>query len=232
MFINIIGGKLMKKNILLTRIFLLFLASFYFSFQKAEAIDCISASQCTIVGEMLIKQNEFSEAVICLTKSLMMDKEGYVALAYRAKAKVYMKDYDGAFEDISKSLAIFESSLAYGVRARAKLAMNDIQGSIEDSTKAIELNPNSSEFYDLRAIARLKADDYIEALKDSSIAVKNNYKRPENYITRAKAYIGLKDYQSALLDIDIAIKLSEDNKDKNLLKEAEHLKKSCKDCFR
>lgn len=208
--------------------FILILFFVIFVTPAVSAFECSSSSQCTIIGEVLIKQQEYLEAIECFDKALEMNPEEYIALAFRAKAKYYLKDYNGVVADATKSLEITENSLAYGVRGSANFELGEIEKCVVDTTKAIEINKNYMKCYQVRAKAKLKLEEYVEALSDASVAVRLDNKCPQNYEIKAKALMGIKDYRTAIEDFNKASELFLDNDDKKNSKEMLKLSKKCK----
>lgn len=189
----------MKKTLFL--ICLMFLGS------NAFALDCDSASQCTIIGKKLIDQKEYKSAIECFDSAIVMDENDEFAYAFRAKAKYFLKDYEGAVSDAEKSLELRKTSYAYNAIANVKLINGDFQGAIEDLTNAVELNPKYMQCYEMRARANVKLENYVDALKDAGMAMKLDSEFSQNYEVKAMAEMGLKDYQSASRDFSIASKM-------------------------
>lgn len=200
---------------------ILFLIGVMLLGSNAFAMDCDSASQCVIIGKKLIDQKEYSSAIDCFNSAISMDEDDEFAYAFRANAKYYLKDYEGALSDAEKSLTFRKTAVAYNSRANIKLINGDINGAIEDLTNAIELNPKYVQCYVARAKANNSIQNYVEALEDACKAIKLDKKYAESYEMKAEAEKGLKDYRSAERDYLIAIdmyKLDGDRKNANRVK--------------
>ena len=85
------GGFLMKK--------ILFLICLMLIGANSYAADCESSSQCVIIGKKLIDQKEYKSAIECFDSAISMDEDDEFAYAFRARAKYYIKDYEGAVCD-------------------------------------------------------------------------------------------------------------------------------------
>lgn len=192
------------------------------------ALDCESASQCVIIGKKLIDQKEYKSAIECFDNAISMDENDEFAYAFRARAKYFIKDFDGATQDAEKSLEFRKTSIAYNARANVKFASGDIQGAIDDLTNAVELNPNYMLCYMLRAKANNGLQNYVEALEDACKAIKLDGNYSENYEVKADAENGLKDYRSAERDYLTASKMYKLDGNRKSAKRTEKLAKNCK----
>ena len=220
MFSDSNGGFLMKKVLFL--IFILFMGTNVFAF------DCDSASQCTILGKKLIDQKEYKSALECFDNAISMDEDDEFAYAFRARAKFYLKDYEGAVSDAEKSLEIRKNSIAYNARANVKFINGDYQGAIDDLTSAVELNPKYMQCYEMRAFANVKLGNYVEALEDAGKSIKLNHEYSKNYEVKARAEMGLKDYRSASRDFLIASRMYKEDGDRKNSRNMQNLAKTCK----
>ena len=205
MFGNINGGIVMKKLFLIICI-LIFSTS-------AQAVECYSAYECTVFGELYIREKDYKDAVECFDKAISFYDKCFIAYAFRAKANFYLKEYHKTFNDASKSIEILPNPVGYGLIASAKLALGDEKGAIEDTTKALELDSRYMKCYEVRARAKVKLKDYNGALEDiqKALALRPNYAK--SYEVKARAEQGLKDYRSAKRDFEVAegfFKLQED----------------------
>lgn len=195
---------------------------------NSYAADCESSSQCVIIGKKLIDQKEYKSAIECFDSAISMDEDDEFAYAFRARAKYYIKDYEGAVCDAEKSLEFRKTSLAYNARASVKFVNGDVQGAIDDLTNAVELNPNYMQCYEMRARANIELENYVEALEDAGKAIKLEPKYSENYEVKARAEMGLKDYRSASRDFLIASRMYKVNGNRKSSRKMQNLAKYCK----
>lgn len=212
----------MKKIFLTISILLFFIAPVF-------AVDCKSADECVVIGEKFIAQKDYTTAIECFDTAISMDKDTYMAYAFRAKANFYLGNYDFMIEDTNTSIEIHPNSRAYGLRGSAKLALGDVEGAIEDTTKALEINPEYMKCYEVRARAEVNAEQYIEALKDANkaIALRGDYAK--SYEVLGYAQMGIKDYPSAIESFEKAKNLFKKDNDRKKFK---LMKKKIKDCKR
>ncbi len=206
---------------------ILFLICLIIFGSSAFALDCDSASQCTIIGKKLIDQKEYKGAIECFDGAIAMDENDEFAYAFRARAKYYLKDYEGAVADAEKSLELRKTSIAYNARASVRYINGDLQGAIEDLTSAVELNPNYMECYEMRARANVKLENYVEALNDAGKAMKLNQKYTRCYDVKARAEMGLKDYRSANRDFLVASKMYKTDGDRKSYRVMKKLAEKC-----
>ena len=207
--------------------FLILLTALILASTQVFALECKSASECSLIGQNLIKQKEYKDAIECFNTAISMDKEEYFAYAFMAKAYFYLKEYNKAIENANKSIEIYPNSVAYGIRGSLELLQGKYRETIEDTTLALDLNSNYMKCYEVRARAKVGIEDYVGALKDAGHAIKLNDKYAKNYEVRAMAQMGLKDYISAREDFEKAAEIFKENGDK---KNYKHSKKWAKIC--
>ena len=197
MFDNFNGGINMK------RVLFLFIAIFLIA-PSAQSMNCYSANECTIYGEMYISSADYQEAINCFNQAIAINEKAYMAYVYRAKAYFYLKNYKQTFLDASKSIEIKPNPRGFGLRGSAKLAMGDYVGAVNDTSLALELNPNYMKCYEVRGRAKITLKDYKGALEDADSALKLRRNYAKSYEVRARAYLGLKEYTSAKRDFEVA----------------------------
>ncbi len=132
------------------------------------------------------------------------------ALGYfnRAYAKHFLKDYQGAINDLNKAIEIDpQYSDAYTNRGAAKDELEDYQGAIGDFTKAIEIEPQDAFAYYNRGNAKYELGDYQAAIADYNQAIEINPHYAGAYFNRGIAKRNLKDYQGAIADYTRAIEI-------------------------
>ena len=222
MFSNSDSGVLMKR-------FLILFTALILSSAQVFAVECKSATECSLIGQKLIKQKEYKNAIECFNTAISMDEEEYFAYAFRAKAYFYLKDYEKVKTNADKSIEIHPNSVAYGIRGSYNLLKGNYRNAIDDTTSALELNSKYMKCYEVRARAKVGIEDYIGALKDAGQAIKLNDKYAKSYEVRAMAQMGLKDYISAKDDFEKAAELFKENGDKKNYKNSKKLAKVCQE---
>ena len=206
------------------KILMLFILVFVCS-NMANAFECQSNSECLLLGQAFIKEHKYSKAIKCFDNAILLKEKNSPAYAYRAAAKFSLKDYEGAFNDASKSLEIIQTPYAYVLRASSKLAFGNVDGCIEDATMALFLNPNYIKAYEIRGRAMIANEDYFNALEDMGRALKIDNIKANVYEIKARSEAGLKDYKTAVKDFETASKLF---KEQNKNKESKLMKKLAK----
>lgn len=225
MFSYINGGFLMKK------IFLLLILMFLMT-PIANALECYSAKECTVYGEMYLASKDYEKALSCFDHAISFNEKAYLAYAFRAKTNYYLKKYNQTIEDATKSIDIKPNPRAFGIRGSARLALGDYSEAINDTSLALELSPNYMKCYEVRARAKVMLSAYESALEDANKALKLNPGYPKNYEVRARAYLGLKKYSDAKRDFEVAeglFKMQNDEKSsKKMSKLAKYSKRHIK----
>ncbi len=120
------------------------------------------------------------------------------------------KDYKGAMEDFTKSIAINPKNVTtYVCRANCKEYLDDFAGAADDYTKAIKLKPTRADLYTSRAKAKYislsmagKPEDYNNILADYTKAIQLNPKDTVAYLNRGITKEFLKDYTGSIDDFN------------------------------
>jgi Zn-dependent protease len=153
----------------------------------------------------------------------------------RASAKSYLKDFQGAIDDINvylsqdqKSLqshqlenayrlrAIFYSELGDQAKAQAdERKVQEIQWlpQFQKAQAALKKNPKDLQAYIDRAEAKDGFDDRDGAFQDVAIALKINPKSADVLLMRSSLFERQQDYPAALKDLDRVIELEPNNAD-------------------
>lgn len=122
----------------------------------------------------LSNKDDFSGAILILSRAIELDSTKFQAYALRGTTKNSLNDPSGGLNDLDRAISIvipyIQSSIAteeekvtfsgiFEGRGISKLGLEDDQGAIEDFTRSIELDPKNSRSYFARGLARLNIDE-------------------------------------------------------------------------
>lgn len=109
------------------------------------------------------------------SKAIELNPDEAIYYKNRAKAKLVLKDYNGAIADCTKAIALNpDLPYAYAYRAKGYYALNNFIKAKRDSSKAIQLNPRGF-FYYLRAWHNYKLGETANACSDYKRAIDLGY---------------------------------------------------------
>jgi tetratricopeptide (TPR) repeat protein len=102
------------------------------------------------------------------------------AYKYRGVSRAYLRDRDGAMEDLNQSEKLSENDpWTYAARAGLRYARKEYEGAIDDATKAIDLMQTNAASYRIRGYARSGLRDFENALADLNEANRLSLHDPE-----------------------------------------------------
>jgi len=132
----------------------------------------------------------------------------YEAYHYRSLVRYRLQNYQGAVDDINKTIDKQPNrATLYIERSFALLALNDYKGAIKDCNQVIGMNFPGEDPFLCRAAAHDALADFAQALTDYGRAIKINPKNGESYVRRGMTYYKLEQYKEAIADYDYAISL-------------------------
>ena len=109
------------------------------------------------------------------SKAIELNPNSAIYYNNRAKAKLVLKDYNGAIADCTKAIALNpDFDYAYAYRAKGYYALNKFMNAKRDASRAIQLNPKGF-FYYLRAWHNYKLGETTNACSDFKRAIELGY---------------------------------------------------------
>lgn len=153
-------------------------------------------------GSGFARLDDDKSAIQDFDQALKLVPEDAVVLGLRGESKIYSRqnrDYVGAIEDYSRSIAI-RRDLPYVFvgRAEARIAIHDYRGAIEDCNTLLQKMPNDPRLLVDRAKAENSLGDYQAAWRDLSIVIKNDLMKADGIcatllilVSLALGFIGL-----------------------------------------
>jgi len=142
-----------------------------------------------------------------------------LAYVLRGKAKLVLKDYDGALEDFKaaqqRNLGYrtnpevpTEAVLHYLLGATYHLGKNDPQRALAELNKSVAISDTYHKSRIYRAIIKKELHDYPGAIADYNAMIKQYPELCEAYSGRGDAKVLMKDYQGGVEDYTTAIRLA------------------------
>jgi tetratricopeptide (TPR) repeat protein len=161
-------------------------------------------------GEILYNMRQFSKAVICFTKTNIIDPENIHNLNKRAIAYYILQEYDKVLSDLDKVIQLDPlNNLAYYLKSLTYYTKKDINNAMITFKKFTEIFLNS----DNNILAKIQLF-HLESLlnKNRSVELHNILTKINQIpniednklllLIRCKMYIKLKKYNEAKLDFD------------------------------
>lgn len=129
----------------------------------------------------------------------------------KAVEKLDNKDYEGALEEINKSIKLgpspdkFYYKNSYLLRAQVNKAMGNYESALKDINVFIEYDPKIEKAYEIRQEIKYDMKDFTGAIEDANIMLILNPKSGEAYAHRGlnKLQLGQKD--KACIDLRKAL---------------------------
>lgn len=166
------------------------------------------------MGNTLIREGKYSEALEYVNKSLSMDSSLYQRYLFRARLKIELGMYESAIEDVTKCINRCdcmnrESHVATYYLERSDIYILDKNKSkaLEDIEKSISLNPNNWKAYFSRASLAISLGEYKLALDDLNKSISLNEKVSYTHHYRGIVNSKLGKIDAACSDFTTAINL-------------------------
>lgn len=127
---------------------------------------------------------------------------------YRALAKFYLDDYNGAEADASKALELNPFiGEAYELRGVTRQNLGKTDSAIADYDKALEGAPYNKDILFNKAMALDEVKRFEEARQVLDTLIKYNPGYPNAYVGRSRVQLELSDTIAAVADVDKAIEI-------------------------
>lgn len=159
------------------------------------------------VGQDLMMENRYKEAIETLNVLLRADAEAYEAYFLRGIAKYNLDDMLGADADFSMAIQknpVFTTAFQYRAITRSQLGNYD--DALKDFREAIELRPDLPGPYFSRGVTYLLTQQFDPAIEDFNAFIRQNDKVADAYINRGIAYLYKKDTLAAYENYDQGIR--------------------------
>jgi tetratricopeptide (TPR) repeat protein len=138
-----------------------------------DKLDFPASEETKKVSTDSAKNTDYWKGIlVSYNDSIKINPKNPVAFFSLGCAKLNLKDYNGAIEDLTKAIELDANfSYLFYLRGRAKSAIKDEKGSIVDFTKAIKLDPEFEPTYRYRALSKCALGDYKGGIEDYSKAI-------------------------------------------------------------
>lgn len=159
------------------------------------------------VGQDLVMESRYKEAIETLNVLLRADSTAYEAYFLRGIAKYNLDDLLGAETDFSLAISrnpVFTTAFQFRAITRSQLGNYD--DALRDFQEAIDLRPDLPGPYFSRGVTFLLTQQFEKAIADFDMFVRFNDKVADSYINRGTAYLYLKDTTAAYDDYNRAIR--------------------------
>lgn len=159
------------------------------------------------VGQDLVMESRYKEAIETLNVLLRSDSTAYEAYFLRGIAKYNLDDMMGAEADFTLAIArnpVFTTAFQFRAITRSQLGNYD--DALNDFREAIDLRPDLPGPYFSRGVTFLLTQQFEKAIEDFDTFIRHNDKVADAYINRGVAYLYQKDTTAAYENYNQAIK--------------------------
>lgn len=161
------------------------------------------------VGQGLIIDGRYHEAVDMLSILLRVDATAYDGFFLRGIAKYNLGDYVGAEKDFTSAINVNSVySMAYQYRAIARSFTGNYDEAIRDFDTAIDIRPDNEGIYYSRGITYFMSQQFDKAIADFDYFIKKKPHVVDAFINRGTCYLMKNDTLSAFNDYNQAISIN------------------------
>jgi len=175
------------------------------NFDKAQKINSERYLLKYYLGKFYFLRGDYENSICMYNDAMIVAEESDKDEVYDARSIVNFltKNYEEAFEDISKAIRLdnFNPSYYYN---RAYLLMNTkfYKKAIIDFNKAIILNPNSIKYFYNRGLSYFNSDDFENAILDMTKVLSLKENDAEALLYRGISYYHVGKYKLACEDLN------------------------------
>lgn len=160
-------------------------------------------------GQRLITQDRFTEAIRYLNTLIEVDSTLPEGWFLRGVAKYYLNDFQGAKDDLTKSLEKNPNfTIAYHYRAIINNRLSKYGEAFKDLEQAIELRPEDEEILFTRGGTYIQTKQYDKAILDYNRVIRATPNNIDSWLNRGIAKLCNNDTTGAVADFSQAIKLN------------------------
>ncbi len=161
-------------------------------------------------GDRQLKLGNYDQAIKFYNEALKYDGKFIPAFLGKAKALGKKKDYELAYEEITKAIEIDPNNPEiYITRGDISDGKGNIGIALDDYDKAVSVGPKNVTAYIKRGKANVKMTFMDKALEDFNTALKLDPENGKAYIARGEYYKSGKEYDKALKDYENALKFED-----------------------
>ena len=176
----------------------------------------------SLKGDLLYQSNQYAPATAAYTQALTL-KPSYYAYMQRGRSQFSAGDYQAAFKDYGKALALQPNDyFSYMGRGTMNAALGKSPAALEDLNQAIKFIPPASPYQSLlymsRGLVKFAAADLNGAIADWTASINANITGKtdpniiaQSYMGRALAYARSKNLPKAIADMGQLIELQPKN---------------------
>ncbi len=220
---TVIGRKLLPKEQLGKAYLLRAQAGYGLGLYKNALNDVKNASQLQfgggitgiLKGDILYKLKQYTEADACYSTLINKSSKYYGAVMGRAQSRVHLKNYKGAFTDLTNSILRFPKKGStrlslfelYTMRSMIASKLENYEQAFSDIESARKIDDTNYQLYVTKGDIKKRLSDYHGAIKAYTEALKRNPQSTKLLVHRAEAYLGLNEYKAVIKDCNAALKI-------------------------
>ncbi len=165
-----------------------------------------------VIGRSALYYEDYVLSIQYFNQAISAKPYLYEPWYYRAVAKYYLDDYEGAEHDCSEAIRRNPYVVGiYELRGLCRIQQKDYSAAIDDYNSALRYDPEGLNLWYNRALCRIEQKDYDTALGElDSMTVKWS-KNARIFAVKAEAYLMQKDTVEAIAALDKSIELDEYN---------------------
>lgn len=178
-----------------------------------ETLSKLAKSKIKPEELLKIKEQRNREIIDANTVKIQADKSDHLAYYNRGIAKMNLKDYTGALDDLNQAISLNKKkAIYYKHRAYVKQFMKDYAAALEDYSRAVELDPEDIESWQYCALLKDQTSDYKGAVEAYTKLIEFGTKdtsanKHDDYYARGIDRYLLKDFDGAYADLTKYIQL-------------------------
>lgn len=166
------------------------------------------------IGQGLIIDGKYYEAVEILNRLLAVDTLAYDGFFLRGVAKYNLGDYVGAESDFNSAIKVNSVyTTAYQYRAIARSYLGNYNDAVRDFESAIDLRPDNEGLYYSRGITFYMSQQFDRAIADFDYYISKRPLVVDAFINRGSCYLMKQDTVAAFRDYNRAVEINRYNPD-------------------
>jgi tetratricopeptide (TPR) repeat protein len=187
------------------------------AYQQAIISDPRNPSTYIALARVQVLAGLYQEAVDNADNALLLNANNSMALAIKAWALNYLKDYLGAEAAIGQAIELdHNNAVAYAIYAEILLDQGnyeDIETAIQMSRRAQELAANTLETHRIRGYVLFYTANYQDAITEYQAAIAINDKLWDLHYSLGAIYKAVGEYDLAVQEMLVAVALNPTNPD-------------------
>ena len=169
----------------------------------------------SVINSQFDLEESYKTYIKTCNQNIELNPSDYQFYGSRGFAKIKIKDYKGAIEDLNKIIENKQNtehvSWAYSNRGLCFAKLGNYNEAVADFNRSIDLNPNDSGAYNNRGLAKRYLGQHEESILDFSKSIDLDPNDADAYHNRSRAKLHLGQYKEATADCNKTIALNQNH---------------------